>query len=227
MSLQWPKELTLMSDFIKERSRKLSDFFELGADVELLAPEASKIELSPEVAEGLNHFNIEWHVIPSEKAVPLNEVYMARLYPHAPRDFTKHREHSASYRDQIVKGRARHQGQIIGVETTQKPRYLPEERQFYGSLYGHDASADPFAPYLGRAGMVNGTRYAHNYLSLREFIRVVNEDWRSRSILPAGYRSPGMERDGDSRTGLLPRRARQRYLLRRRLERPGRLLLHQ
>ena len=41
---------------------------------------------------------------------------------------------------------------------------------------------------MGRAGMMNGTRYAHNYLSLREFIRVVNEDWRARKLLPAGYR---------------------------------------
>jgi hypothetical protein len=42
---------------------------------------------------------------------------------------------------------------------------------------------------MGRAGMVNGTRYAHNYLSLREFVRVLNEDWRARSLLPEGYRA--------------------------------------
>jgi hypothetical protein len=37
--------------------------------------------------------------------------------------------------------------------------------------------------------MMNGTRYAHNYLSLREFVRVVNDDWRMRQLLPAGYRA--------------------------------------
>lgn len=147
-----------------------------------------KFELPPEVADGLDYFNIEWHVIPSAEALPLDDAYFKRLYPLAPRDFIKPGEHGPSYREQIVRGHKRHQGLVIGVETTPKPRYLPGNRQFYGSLYGHDASADPFAAYMGRAGMMNGTRYAHNYLSLREFIRVVGDDWRARSILPAGYR---------------------------------------
>lgn len=178
-----------MSDLIEESSQRLRDFFELGANVELLAPEALRPELQPQMIEGLERFNIEWHVIPSAQIVPLDEAYLARLYPQAPRDFTKPREHSPSYHDQIIKGHALHQGQIIGVETTRKPHYLPENHQFYGTVYGHDPSADPFAPYLGRAGMVNGMRYDHNYLSLREFIRVVNEDWRRRAIMPAGYRA--------------------------------------
>ncbi len=37
--------------------------------------------------------------------------------------------------------------------------------------------------------MVNGTRYAHNYVSLRAFVTVVNDDWRARGLLPAGYRA--------------------------------------
>ena len=37
--------------------------------------------------------------------------------------------------------------------------------------------------------MVNGTRFAHNYLSIREFVRVVNEDWRARGLMPQGYRA--------------------------------------
>jgi hypothetical protein len=177
-----------MSDLIEERSKRLRGFFELGQDAELIAPEAPGFELPPEMAEGLAHFNIEWHIIPSAEALPVDDAYLDRLYPRAPRDFTKAREHSPSYHDQIIKGHQLHQGHIIGVETTVKPRYLPENRQFYGTPYGHDASADPFAPYMGRAGMVNGTRYAHNYLSLRSFLSVVNEDWRARSLLPAGYR---------------------------------------
>ncbi|HEX8922660.1 MAG TPA: hypothetical protein VF766_14390 [Pyrinomonadaceae bacterium] len=166
----------------------MRDFFELGADTELITRAAPEFELQPEMREGLSHFNIEWHVIPSANALPVDDAYLSRLYPSAPRDFKKPREHSASYHDQIIKGHQLHQGHIIGVETTMKPRYLPENRQFYGTPYGHDDSADPFAPYMGRAGMVNGTRYDHNYLSLRAFIRVVNEDWRARAILPAGYR---------------------------------------
>ena len=178
----------MMSDLIEESSKRLRDFFGLGRDVELIAPEAAKPELRPEMTERLCHFNIEWHIIPSANVLALDDSYLARLYPMAPRDFTRSREHSPSYHDNIIKGHAAHQGRIIGVETTRKPRYLPENRQFYGTPYGHDASADPFAPYMGRAGMVNGTRYDHNYLSLRAFLSVVNEDWRARSILPAGYR---------------------------------------
>jgi hypothetical protein len=97
-------------------------------------------------------------------------------------------ERGPSYRERLVGGHRQHQGLVIGVETTPKPRYLPGKRQFYGTLYGHDATIDPFAVYMGRAGMMNGTRYDHNYLSLREFIRVVGDDWRARSIMPAGYR---------------------------------------
>ena len=174
--------------WMEERTQKLREFFELEADAELIAPETSKFELRREVAEGLAHFNIEWHVIPSAEAVPLDDAYMARLYPRPARDFARAHEPEASYRKRITRGHRQHQGHIVGVETTQKPGYLPGNQQFYGTAYGHDSSADPFAAYIGLAAMVNGTRYDHNYLSLREFIRVVSEDWRARSILPAGYR---------------------------------------
>jgi hypothetical protein len=178
-----------MAGWTEERVKRLAEFFDLGANAESLAMDAARFELRPEVVEGLRPFNIEWHIIPSEESLPLDDAYFARLYPAAPRDFTEAREHGPSYRDELVKGHRKHQGSVIGVETTVKPRYLPENRQFYGSLYGHDASADPLAPYMGRAGLMNGTRYAHNYLSLREFIRVVNEDWRARSIMPVNYRA--------------------------------------
>ncbi|HEX8148503.1 MAG TPA: hypothetical protein VF591_15085, partial [Pyrinomonadaceae bacterium] len=178
-----------MTDWKAERAGRLRDFFGLSPDAELLAPEARGFEAPPERAGGLSHFHIEWHVVPSAEALPLDDAYAARLYPAASREFTRGREHEGSYREQLFRGHARHQGLVVGVETTQKPRYLPGNKQFYGTPYGHDPAADPFAPYLGRAGMVNGTRYAHNYLSLREFVRVVNEDWRARRLLPAGYRA--------------------------------------
>lgn len=175
-------------DWIEERAKRLRDFFELQPEAQLISPAAAQFDLQPAMREGLAHFNIEWHLIPSTEALPLDDAYLARLYPLRPRDFTRPREHSPSYRDQLFKGHQRHQGQIVGVETTRKPVYLPENQQFYGTFYGHDASADPLAAYMGRAGMVNGTRYDHNYLSLRALIQVVNEDWIARALLPAGYR---------------------------------------
>jgi hypothetical protein len=35
---------------------------------------------------------------------------------------------------------------------------------------------------------VTGTRYNHNYASLREYVNVVNADWREKGVMPAGYR---------------------------------------
>ncbi|HEV2800860.1 MAG TPA: hypothetical protein VGW12_10210 [Pyrinomonadaceae bacterium] len=179
-----------MSNWQEDRIEKLHHFFGFDTARPLVPQDAAaKFELRPEVEEGLRHFHIEWHVIPSAESLPFDNSYIARLYPSAPRDFTRTREHGHNYRQQLVAGHARHQGHIVGVETTLKPRYLPGNRQFYGTTYGHDPTADPLAPYMGRAGMMNGTRYAHNYLSLRAFLSVVNEDWRARRLLPPGYRA--------------------------------------
>ena len=177
-----------MAVWSEERAERLREFFGLGRDAELLAPEARGFE-PPEESGGLCHFQIEWHVVPSAETLPLDEAYAARLYSAASREFTRAREHGGSYREQLFRGHARHQGRVVGVETTRKPRYLPGNKQFYGTTYGHDPAADPFAPYLGRAGMVNGTRFAHNYISIREFVRVINEDWRARGLMPEGYRA--------------------------------------
>ena len=175
-----------MNEWLTERTTRLREFFDLKADAALAAPAAEQFA---ETAEGLRHFHIEWHVVPAAAAVPLDDAYFARLYPHAPRDFARAREHGPSYRERLTTGHEKFQGRVVGVETTPKPRDLPGNRQFYGTVYWHDPTADPFAAYIGRAGMVNGTRYAHNYLSLREFIRVLNDDWRARRLLPAGYRA--------------------------------------
>jgi hypothetical protein len=177
-----------MDNWLEERAGKLREAFKLTPDAQLLAPGAAEPRQLSQVAEPLTFFNIEWHIIPSEEAVPLDDAYLSRFYPMAPRGFKEPRDHALSYHDSIMGGHRKHQGQIIGVENTQKPRYLPGNRQFYGTPYGFDASIDPFAFYLGRAGMTNATRYNHNYLSLREFLRVVNEDWRARKILPESYR---------------------------------------
>jgi hypothetical protein len=177
-----------MDDRLEERAARMREAFKLAPDAQLLAPDAAKPEMSSQATTQLTFFNMEWHIIPSEDVVPLDDAYLARFYPMAPRVFNEPREHTPSYREQLVKGHRKHQGQLIGVETTQKPRYLPGNRQFYGTPYGFDASIDPFAFYMGRAGMTNATRYNHNYLSLRAFLSVVNEDWRTRGLLPKGYR---------------------------------------
>ena len=132
-----------MNEQIKERESKLREFFNLGADAELISPEAAALEVAPNVAEHLQKHNIEWHVIPSAKAVLIDTPdYRRRLYPTlkfdtANQDYQK----SASYRA-IMSGHERHQGRIIGVETTMKPTYLPGNRQFYGTNYGFEPKAD-------------------------------------------------------------------------------------
>lgn len=177
-----------MDNRLEQRASALRDAFKLGPDAQLLAPEVAEKELSRQAAEQLSRFNIEWHVIPSAAIVPLDEAYLARFYPMAPRGFAERRDHAQSYQEAIVTGHRKHQGHIIGVESIQKPRYLPGNRQFYGTPYGFDASVDPFAVYLGRAGMTNATRFDHNYPSLQEFLRVVSDDWSERQIMPKGYR---------------------------------------
>lgn len=173
---------------LEERKRKLREFFDLDADARLLGDGEAEFELSAKAAEGLEHFNIEWQIIPAAEALPLDDAYFSRLYAAASRDFARSHAHGPSYRERLVAGHRQHQGRLIGVEAIQKPGYLPDKRQFYGSHYGFDPSADPFAAYMGRAGMMNGTRYDHNYLALREFVRIVTEDWRARQLLPTGYR---------------------------------------
>jgi hypothetical protein len=174
---------------IKERERRLREVFGLAIDVELLDPARPAPDLTTEARGRLARFNIEWHVIPSAEAVAFDEKYVNLLYPMRASDFNRATHlRPVSYQGALEAGHRRVQGSVIGVETTRKPRYLPGNRQFYGTPYGFDPTADPFAPYLGRAGFLTGTRYAHDYVSLREFVDVVNGDWRRRGLMPQGYR---------------------------------------
>jgi hypothetical protein len=36
--------------------------------------------------------------------------------------------------------------------------------------------------------MMSGTRYAHNYRSLRNLVNAITEDWKKRGLMPKGYR---------------------------------------
>ncbi len=179
-----------MKNWIDDRQIRLREFFEIDSNIELISPPtAESFAVAPNIAEHLAGHNIEWHVVPSANAVPIDtDDYRARLYPTlkfdaASRDYQK----TASYRA-IMNGHERHQGQIIGIETTPKPKYLPGNRQFYGTAYGFEPRADPFAEYFGLANFMSGTRYSHNYRSLRNLVNLITEDWSKRGLMPPGYR---------------------------------------
>ncbi|MCY7348326.1 MAG: hypothetical protein LH614_19195 [Pyrinomonadaceae bacterium] len=179
-----------MENWIEERENRLRDFFEIAANAELISREAAaSFNIAPHVAEHLLRHNIEWHVIPSADTVSIDtDDYRRRLYPtlkfdSASREYQK----TASYRA-IMTGHQRHQGRIIGVETTMKPKYLPGNRQFYGTHYGFEPKADPFAAYFGEARIMSGTRYSQNYRSLRNLVNLITENWTKRGLMPPGYR---------------------------------------
>ena len=179
-----------MNEWIAEREKTLREFFEIDAETELISRETvEKFDGSPVAAEHLRKFNIEWHIVPPAGILHIDtEDYRRRLYPTMQFDSSNlDYQKSSSYRA-IMEGHRRHQGEIIGVETTLKPKYLPGNRQFYGTQYGFDAKADPFAAYLGRAKITSGTRYSHNYASLRSFVNFVTEEWQQRGLMPQGYR---------------------------------------
>lgn len=178
-----------MKEQLNLDEERLRGYFGLGSGAELLDRGARLPHVSTEVAEHLARFNIEWHIIPSSDAVAFDASYVERLYPMRSKGFSNTTHlHPRSHRDTLSAGHRRHQGRVLGVETTRKPRYLPGNRQHYGTPYGFDPTADPFAEYLGRAGFLTRTRYAHDYISLREFVDVINRDWRARDLMPDGYR---------------------------------------
>ncbi len=172
-----------MLEELSERESRVRAAWGLAGDVKLLREDAVPPVLENATAEHLARFNIEWHIIPSAAAVPFDENYVERFYGMCGRDFQR-----GGLCQELAAGHSRHQGRIVGVEATAKPRYLPGNRQHYGTPYGFDATADPFAPYMARAGFTTGTRFAHNYASLRGLGELINNDWRTRGLLPPGYR---------------------------------------
>jgi hypothetical protein len=175
-----------MQQLMRARVERLSDFFGLDAGAELLSSNDPELDLPAPIAEHLERFNLEWHVIPSEGVLPFDDAYIERFYSMRARGFALPRRDKPSYRDALAHGHRRHQGQILAVEVTRKPRYLPKNQQYYGTPYGYDETADPLAPYLGR--FTTATRYTHNYLSLRKLVTAINDDWRARGLMPSGYR---------------------------------------
>src|ERR1044071_5781157 len=78
-----------MHEWIEERSLRLREFFNLADDVELLSRQAPIPEVAPEIEEHLQLYNIEWHIIPTEQAVPFDANYIAKMYPMCGRDFAR------------------------------------------------------------------------------------------------------------------------------------------
>ncbi len=178
-----------MENWIEDREKKLREFFELAPDVQLVEPEAVRsFEISDRIAKHLEYFNIEWHVVPSESAISIDDQSIRpKLYPMLKREIKPSEYKTTSVYRAVISGHERHQGKIIGIETTMKPKYLPGNRQVYGTPYGFEPG-DPFVPYMNRAKFTNGGRYGHNYTTLRKFINLVNEDWNARELMPKGFR---------------------------------------
>jgi hypothetical protein len=173
--------------WLEEQGAVLRQFFALPPEAPLQSGGAWP-ELSDEQRAHLQRFNLEWRLIPAAQAVPLDEAYFQRLYPLRPGGFERVGQWAETCAEALRRGHARHQGRVLAIETTLKPHYLPHNQQCYGTVYGFDQSKDPFRDYLGQAHFLTGTRYGHNYASLREFVNLVNDDWRARALLPAGYR---------------------------------------
>ena len=120
-----------MKDWITDRESKLREFFELDSSTEIVSPaEADSFDVSENIREHLERFNLEWHIIPSEAAVSIEDAtYRKRLYAQLKRELppVEHKKMS-SYRA-VIDGHRRHQGRIIAVETTAKPKCLPHAEQ--------------------------------------------------------------------------------------------------
>ena len=179
-----------MDNLFDEKQSKMREFFGLDANAALIDDDAVRsFEVAPKIADNLARHNIEWHIVPSAEAVHIDtEDYRKRLYPNLKFDAVSNDYQKTESYHAIMDGHQKHQGRIIGVETTLKPKYLPGNRQFYGTQYGFEPNADPFAPYFGAAKIMTGTRYSHNYHSLRNFVNLITKDWTDRNLLPQGYR---------------------------------------
>ena len=169
------------------RAEAIRHCFDIPGSAELLMPHMKALDSSPAMAAHVRDFNLEWHIIPASTAVLFDEPYRWRMYPTAPATFEVRDPRGCSTRDLLVAGHGHHQGRMVAVETTIKPDYSTPDRSFYGTLYGHDPTTDPLAAYIGEAGFLYGSRYGHDFLSLMRLIRLVDDDWRRRRVLPAGY----------------------------------------
>jgi len=189
-----PTTGTSLRDELEGRAQTIRDTFGLGSRDDFLAAPLERLDITDDVAKRLHAFNVEWHVMPPSSLVPFDDSYLARMYPLRSRDFRDPPYERLSVHEILSSAHRRVQGTIIGVESTQKPMYRPENcQQFYGTTYGFDPTCDPFAPYIERAGLKSGprfinSRFAHTPGSLRSLGHVINTDWMELGLIPPGYR---------------------------------------
>jgi len=184
---------TSFRDELESRARVIRETFGLGSRDDILAAPLRRLDVADDLAQRLRAFNIEWHIIPPSSLVPFDDSYLAKMYPMRSRDFRDAPYERQSVHDILSSAHGRIEGSIVGVETTQKPIYRPENgQQFYGTTYGVDPTCDPFTPYIERAGLKSGprfinSRFCHTPGSLRSLGHAINVDWQELGLIPAGY----------------------------------------
>jgi hypothetical protein len=188
-----PTTSTSFRTELESRAGVIRERFGLGSRDDFLADPLDRVDITDDVRQRLCAFNIEWHIIPPASLVPFDEAYLAQMYPLRSHDFLAAPYERLSVHEILSSAHRRIEGTIVGVETTQKPMYRPENcQQFYGTTYGLDPTCDPFAPYIERAGLKSGprfinSRFSHTPASLRSLGQAINADWRELGLIPAGY----------------------------------------
>ena len=188
-----PRSTAPLRDQLNARAGIVSESFGITSRQDFTSDALRRLDVSDELAQRLEDaFNIEWHVIPPVHLVPFDAAYLAKMYPYRSRTFEQDGYETISVRRMLEAAHQRVQGRIIGVETTQKPTYLPGHTQFYGTTYGLDPTFDPLGAYFEKAGLTSGprfinSRFAHTPATLRSLGSVVNPDWKARGFIPAEY----------------------------------------
>jgi hypothetical protein len=182
-----------LRDQLNARAKAVSQSFGIPSHQDFATDASHRFDVSDDLARRLEEsFNIEWHVIPPVSLVPFDAAYLEKMYPYRSRTFEQDGYETISVRRMLEGAHQRVQGRIIGVETTQKPTYLPGHTQFYGTTYGLDPTFDPLQPYFERAGLTSGprfinSRFAHTPATLRSLGAAVNPDWKAQGFIPPGY----------------------------------------
>lgn len=188
-----PTAGTAFRDELEARAHTIRETFGLSSREDLVSAPLERLDLADDVIRRLQPFNIEWHVIPPTSLIPFDAAYLARMYPHRSFDFDDAPYQELSAHQMLEASHQQVQGTIVGIETTQKPTYVPQNcQQFYGTPYGLDPTRDPLRIYIEKAGLKSGprflnSRFSHTPGSLRTLGAVINADWGERGLIPSGY----------------------------------------
>ena len=188
-----PTAGTAFRDELEARARIIKETFGLPVREDLVSAPLGRLDLGDDAVSRLRAFNIEWHVIPSTLLVPFDAAYLARMYALRSRDFDDAPYEELSAHQMLRASHQQVQGTIVGIETTQKPHYAPQNcQQYYGTRYGLDPTCDPFRGYIEKAGLKSGprflnSRFSHTPGSLRSLGAAINAHWSERGMIPAGY----------------------------------------